>query len=575
MKNSLLNYQFFKSYRLPLREKDNIKSNICSNDRKNKSCNNVVIESVNLSGLNFISNTKFKIGESVSIYIFSKRIFNNWDFELKGSIVRSFVYEKDITKIVYGVKLEPQSIDSVLRYFLKDFVSKFSHKRLENHFYRACTLDRKVASSEGVELFSLFNSIISDIYSEGITPFLNDIPKAFSCHNYHIYLYSENKNKLELYRSNSEKDLTKSEHKNIIDMVYENDMLSNMTFSNKDENVRDYRNLLAFPFYNHLQKPIGVIALSNTISMSPFDSFNESSIRLISQVLSYFFRDHNSSIRSSVKKDHNIVYDNILGNNNTSIELHHSLEVLKNLDKSVFILGEKGTNKEEIARYLHVERKGYANSKLEIIEFDTLEKIDVFFKSNNSIEDKVEGETLLIKSVKLLNHQQQIQLYDLIKNAKCRIITVSDIEIYHMVKQGKFSKKLYYLLSDVYIHLPPLRNRKNDLVEIAQVMLYDELERRELKKQVLSKQMINQIMEYTWPGNIKELRNTIKKSVIRLTNDEELTLNIDNKNNNNQVKSNVFMFKLLKSLVQHSDKSVHYQAHNESLSYFIKNKKIG
>jgi transcriptional regulator with AAA-type ATPase domain len=106
-------------------------------------------------------------------------------------------------------------------------------------------------------------------------------------------------------------------------------------------------------------------------------------------------------------------------------------------------------------------------------------------------------------------------------------------------------------------------------------MLYDELERRELKKQVLSKQMINQIMEYTWPGNIKELRNTIKKSVIRLSNDEELTLNIDNINNNNQVKSNVFMFKLLKSLVEHSDKSVHYQAHNESLSYFIKNKKIG
>ncbi|EQC51806.1 hypothetical protein M901_0842, partial [Bacteriovorax sp. DB6_IX] len=167
----------------------------------------MVIESLNLSGLNFISNLKFNIGESVSIYIYSKRIFNNWDFNLTGNVVRSFVYEKNIEKIVYGVQLDEQSVDSVLKYFLKDFVSKFSTKRLKSHFYRACTLDRKVESSEGVELFSLFNSIVNDIYKEGVTPFINDLTKAFGCHNYHLYLFNENKNKLDLFRSNSEKDI--------------------------------------------------------------------------------------------------------------------------------------------------------------------------------------------------------------------------------------------------------------------------------------------------------------------------------------------------------------------------------
>jgi hypothetical protein len=574
VKNSLLNYQFFKSYRLPLREKDNIKSNVCSKDRKNKTCNNVVIESLNLAGLNFISDTKFKIGENISIFIYSKRIFNNWDFELEGSIVRSFVYEKDVTKIVYGVKLEAQSLDSVLKYFLKDFISKFSHRRLESHFYRACTLDRKVESSEGVELFSLFSSIITDIYSEGIAAFLNDLPKAFGCHNYHIYLENETKKKLDLYRSNSEVDIYQSEHKNIVDMVFEGDMISNMSFSDKDEHVREYRNLLAYPFYNHLQKPIGVIVLSNTISMSPFDSFNESSLRLISQIMSYFFKDHNSSIRATVKKDHEIMYDTILGKNNTSLELHNSLELLKNLDKSVFILGEKGTNKEEIANYLHYEGKNQ-NSKLRIIELGTLEQVDNFFNEGmHEYEDDSEQETILLKEVKLLTHEQQTKLYDFLKNAKARIITISDTEIYHMVKTGEFSKKLYYLISDVYIHLPPLRNRKNDLVEIAQIMLYDELDRRGLKRQRFSKEMINQIMEYPWPGNIKELRNTIKKSVIRLNDDSELKLNIDIPVHNTQVNKNVFMHKLLKSLVRHSDKSVHYKAHSESLNFFIKNKKV-
>ena len=573
MKNSLLNYQFFKSYRLPLREKDNVKSNIQSKNRENKSCSDADIESLNLSGLNFISDTKFKIGEEVSIYIFSNRFFNNWDFNLSGKIVRSFIYEKDIKKIVYGVKLDPQSVDSVLRYFLKDFISKFPRKRLENHFYRACTLDRKVASSEGVELFSLFHSIIGDIYKEGLASFLQGLTKSFQCHNYHIYLTSESKNKLELYRSNTEFDLAQTEHKNVIDLTFENDMLTNMSFSDNDENVREIRNILAFPFHNHLQKQIGVIALSNTVSMAPFDAFNESSIRLISQVFSYFFKDHNSSITKSSQKEKVVVYDTLLGKNRTSLELKSSLELLKNLDKSVLVLGEKGTMKEEVPEYLHREGK-FKNSKSKTIELDTLEKVEVFFKEDANATDYNDYGTIVLNEVKLLNHEQQNKLYDFLKNINSRIVTISETEIYCLVKSGHFSKKLYFLISDIYIHLPPIRNRKNDLAEIALLILKDEISKRQIESKGFSRETIEEIMDYDWPGNLKELRNTIKKSVIRLNEDKDIKLNIDISKQTTQVQSNQFLHKLLKSLVKHSDKSIHYKGHTESLNYFIKNKKV-
>lgn len=575
MKNSLLNYQFFKSYRLPLNPKDKVMANISSQQREGKQSLNVKIESMNLSGLNFITSSKFNIGEDIDIYLFTDKLFNNWDFHLKGKVVRSFVYEKDIEKIVYGVILEKQHAESVLNYFLKDFLSKFNTNRLKEHLYRASTLDRKLISTEGVELFSLFHSITQDIYKEGIDHFLKDLPKAMGCEFYHLYLIDESKKKLKQYKSNCDVDILKTEHRNIIELSYENEMLSNMVLKNSEDNAENsddkkLHNILCFPIHNRLQVPIGVISLTNTLRQTPFDAFNETSLRLMSQILSSFFSDYFCSLNHINNKDHHVSYDNLTGHSRISLELKHTLDLLKNNNKSVMILGEKGTNKIELADYLHHEGK-FRNDPVKHLIFDTLESTEQFFDDITNQEMESSG-TIVLKEVSGLNHHQQSMLYDYLKNQKSRIITLSSNELYFLVKTGKFLKKLYFLLSDIYIHIPPLRNRKNDLVEIAECMLQEELKKRGLEPKEYADETISQIIQYHWPRNIRELRNEVKKSIIRSQNKEKVYFNVSIKKESTIPEKNNFLFKLMKSLVYHSDQSVHYKGHTESLTHFLKNK---
>ena len=116
MKFNIQNYKFFKSYRFPIHEEDKVSAEVITMERENIKHNNVRIDSINLSGLNFICSQKYSIGEKVKIKIATKRLFNNWDFELTGIIIRSFIYCEDVTKTIYGISIEPKRFFITLPY---------------------------------------------------------------------------------------------------------------------------------------------------------------------------------------------------------------------------------------------------------------------------------------------------------------------------------------------------------------------------------------------------------------------------------------------------------------------------
>jgi DNA-binding NtrC family response regulator len=570
MKNSLLNYQFFKSYRLPIDERDKIILNVRS-VRTGKRDRDCVIKSINLTGLNFISETIFPIGEEIEVHIKSKQFFNMWDFPLKGTIVRSFINENNTSSIIYGVILKEEDINLVLKYFLRDIVSKYNSKKIKEHLYRACTYYKNVETTVGVELFSLFQSITKDIYKSGLKNFLSDITKSFSCQNFHLYLINESKRNYELVKSNTNFDLLRTNEKDNIELAINNNVLINMHYENIQQSNESIENIIIYPFYNRLQKPIGAIALSNTFSGRPFDSFSESAIRFVAQIISYFYKDHHTSIEKE-RNDHEIRYDSILGQNETSLQLRQSLELLKNMDKNIMILGENGVNKKEIADYLHYEGK-LKNSPIKFYPMTDLEYVNKFFNEIDDLSEMEQG-TLILKEIYLLNYEKQQRLYEFLKDKKFRVMTLTSRDIYHLVKIGKFNKKLYFLLSDINIHLPPLRNRKSDVIEIAQIMLEDELKKRKMPEKDFTQESIEKLVTYQWPGNIKQLRNKIKKAVIKSSQEELVELDISDLSDNSSPQSNKDMYNLLKSLTNHSDKSVSFKEQISSIKYLEKNKDI-
>ncbi len=572
MKNSILNYHFFKSYRIPIRDSDKITIDL-STESKTQQFKSLKLESINLTGLNFKSSNKFIIGTRVDLTLNSKSFLHPWSFDLKGKIVRSFISEEDTTLVVYGILLDKSINNEVLDYFLKDYIKRITPKVIEEHLFLASTLNRKIHLSEGVELFSLFYSIIEDIFASDPKDLLKDLSSAFKSNYYSIHIHNLNTNILEHSRSNIEKiEYLSSSQKNI-ELSFANNTLVNF---NKNKEVRDINdstaieiyNSISYPIHNRLQKPIGIVTIYNTLDKKHFNSLQETSLKLFCTIMSYFFKDYNSKLKNDKENEH--VYDNFIGHNRTNIELKNVIDNLKNQKKNIIVTGEKGTKKHEIIDYI-IANSRYNSNDYTVIDFSSLDKINEFFEHTEELNSQTK--VFHLKEVYKLNHSQQSFLYDFLKNSKAIIYTESSIELSYHVKSGKILKKLFYLLAHVQVYLPPLRNRRNDILDIASEILKEELDKRELPFKEFTHQSIDSLIEYNWPNNLKELRTEIRKGILRSYNDMKISLHLNTQNKKTVAKKNKSLFKLIHSAINQHDTSINYENHVDIIKEHFEKKK--
>jgi len=99
------------------------------------------------------------------------------------------------------------------------------------------------------------------------------------------------------------------------------------------------------------------------------------------------------------------------------------------------------------------------------------------------------------------------------------VIAATNRELIDLVKQGKFREDLYYRLNVITIKVPPLRERKNDVIELVHHFLYEFSIRYNKPIQVISPKLIQDFLHYDWPGNIRELRNSIERLVVFSTDE--------------------------------------------------------
>jgi transcriptional regulator with GAF, ATPase, and Fis domain len=95
-----------------------------------------------------------------------------------------------------------------------------------------------------------------------------------------------------------------------------------------------------------------------------------------------------------------------------------------------------------------------------------------------------------------------------------RLISASNRDLTHMVEEKNFREDLYYRLQVIPIHLPPLRERKEDIITLANAFLQRIRSRSQIMAQHFSPEAIEILEKYHWPGNIRELKNTIERVAI-------------------------------------------------------------
>jgi DNA-binding NtrC family response regulator len=240
-------------------------------------------------------------------------------------------------------------------------------------------------------------------------------------------------------------------------------------------------------------------------------------------------------------------FDNIIGRSPLLKKILSIVESVADSNSTVLITGESGTGKELIAKAIH------SNSNRKNMPFSPFNSSNIpatLFESllfgykkgayTGAISDKkgifeeADGGTIFFDEIANLTPETQAKILRVlqekeiplgsnqIKKVDVRILAATNIDLMSKVKSAEFREDLYYRLNIIDIHLPPLRERKEDIPILAESFLKRFC--RENKKPIkgMNEKFLKQLMEYNWPGNIRELQNAMLRAVL-LTNSDVLT----------------------------------------------------
>ncbi|NSW75251.1 MAG: sigma-54-dependent Fis family transcriptional regulator [Candidatus Atribacteria bacterium] len=193
--------------------------------------------------------------------------------------------------------------------------------------------------------------------------------------------------------------------------------------------------------------------------------------------------------------------------------------------RPILLLGEQGTGKEMVARAIHQ----YAFTQKEPF-FKILcgTMAHNFFRNGILVEEgksqnlgEIQEGTFYFEDVHLLPYSQQTEMLEFLeeyrfgrKGGNLRVIASSEVPLEDEVARGAFRSDLYYFLSAVKIEIPPLRERKEDIPFLVDQFLREIAEESGREMVKITKEALKTLIDYDWPGNVIELRNTLEGMVI-------------------------------------------------------------
>ncbi|NOZ45539.1 MAG: sigma-54-dependent Fis family transcriptional regulator [Chlorobi bacterium] len=242
-------------------------------------------------------------------------------------------------------------------------------------------------------------------------------------------------------------------------------------------------------------------------------------------------------------------FNTIVGHSDAMINVYKTLDKVSQTDANILILGENGTGKELIAREIHrksLRRNGvFINVDLGAVN-ETLFESEMFGYVKGAFTDAnkdkpgrfelAEGGTIFLDEIANLPFSLQSKLLTVLQNRKVvrigssieipiniRLICASNMPLHQMIKEGNFRQDLIYRINTVELHLPPLRDRVDDIPILIEhfLKIYSHKYKKEGIK--IEKSTITRLKKHSWPGNIRELQNAVERAII-LSNSDKITI---------------------------------------------------
>jgi transcriptional regulator with PAS, ATPase and Fis domain len=222
------------------------------------------------------------------------------------------------------------------------------------------------------------------------------------------------------------------------------------------------------------------------------------------------------------------------------MEIFFLVKEIASLRSTILIQGESGTGKELIARAIHysgerAEKPFIVVSCAALAE--TLLESELFGHEKGSFTGAIsqkqgkfelaDGGTILLDEIGDISPKLQLDLLRVLQEktfyrvggtqelkVDVRVIAATHVDLQEAVKQGKFREDLFYRLNVINIHIPPLRERIEDIPLLAKGFV--ERLSHELGKNIsdISEGALKKLMDHSWPGNVRELENAIERAMV-------------------------------------------------------------
>ena len=242
----------------------------------------------------------------------------------------------------------------------------------------------------------------------------------------------------------------------------------------------------------------------------------------------------------SKKKNQKNSFSKFLGNSKALEKILNMANKASKTDASILLLGQSGVGKELFASYIHENsprvKKPFVAINMAAIPENLIESEFFGFEKGAFTDatqakagqfELVNGGTLFLDEIAEMPYDVQAKLLRALqgkeirrlgssKNIKIdiRVISATNADLMQKVKDGLFREDLYYRLNTIPLEIPPLKDRQEEIIPIAEAMCEKNCTKYNFKKKTFSDEAKELLLSYSWPGNIRELISVVERAVI-------------------------------------------------------------
>src|ERR1700676_4792408 len=248
--------------------------------------------------------------------------------------------------------------------------------------------------------------------------------------------------------------------------------------------------------------------------------------------------EENLQLKPALTQRYN--FENIVGKSEPMLKIFDLVAQVANSRSTVLLQGESGTGKEVIAKALHLNSPRHdrpfvpvntGSMPTDLLESTLFGHVKGAFTSaiasKKGLFEMADRGTLFLDEIATMGLDTQAKILRVLQDRRfmhlggiqelqvdVRIIAATNIDLRHMVREGRFREDLFYRLNVITVDLPPLRGRREDIPLLAAHFLEFYANENGMAPRKLSSDAMRALVDYEWPGNVRELENSIERGVV-------------------------------------------------------------